>query len=186
MIYVVSNGWHTGLIVARADIAAGRVPETSDFPDALYLEFGWGDREYYPNPRPTLGMALGALFVPSPAVIHMAGLASAPEIARPRDEVIALPISGLSLANLVASIDETFDRPDGGPAKAVAPGLYPGSRFYPAHGLFHLFNTCNTWIARVLWAAGFDAAPSRVVTAEDLMRKVRALAGATIVRPAAT
>jgi len=49
-IRVVSNGWHTAIVVARADlVATGLLPETDDFPDAAFVEFGWGDRVYYPN-----------------------------------------------------------------------------------------------------------------------------------------
>ncbi|MEX2647816.1 MAG: DUF2459 domain-containing protein [Alphaproteobacteria bacterium] len=182
-IHVVSNGWHSGLVLARSDLGTESVPEAADFPDAHYLEFGWGDREYYPNPRPTLGMALAAIATPSPAIMHVAGLTGPPETARAGDEVIALGVSAEGLAGLVAAIDASFERPEAGPARPVAAGLYPGSRFYPAKGSFHLFNTCNTWIARMLAAAGLDIAPSGIVTAEDLMSKVRALPGAAVLRP---
>ena len=50
----------SGIVIARATLPTGAVPEAADFPDAPYLEFGWGDAEYYPAPRPTLGMALRA------------------------------------------------------------------------------------------------------------------------------
>ncbi len=182
-IHVISNGWHSGLVLARADLGTEGVPEAADFPDALYLEFGWGDREYYPNPRPTLGMAIAAIATPSPAIMHVAGLTGPPETARAGDEVIAIGVSAEGLTSLVAAIDASFERPEAGPARPVAAGLYPGSRFYPAKGSFHLFNTCNTWIARMLAAAGLDVAPSGIVTAEDLMSKVRALPGAAVLRP---
>ena len=33
-IYVTSNGWHTGIAIARADLPPGLVPEAADFPNA--------------------------------------------------------------------------------------------------------------------------------------------------------
>ena len=42
-IYVIAQGWHVGVALRRADIPAGMLPEQTDFPQARYLEFGWGD-----------------------------------------------------------------------------------------------------------------------------------------------
>lgn len=172
-VHVVSNGWHTGLIVARADIPDDRIPELADLGDVAYVEFGWGDRDYYPNPRPTWDMALAAALTPSPSVIHVAGLTLPPERARPGSELIALTVSADGLDALIDGLDATFDRPADGPVQSVARGLYADSRFYPAVGSFHLFNTCNTWIARLLAGAGVDIAPEGVITAEDLMSRLR-------------
>ncbi len=58
-------------------------------------------------------------------------------------------MSAEALERLIAQIDNSFDRPEGGRGETVARGLYQDSWFYPAHGRFHLFNTCNTWTARI-------------------------------------
>ena len=41
-IYVVRHAWHTGLVVKYDDIEPHLWPEKDDFPEALYLEVGWG------------------------------------------------------------------------------------------------------------------------------------------------
>ena len=176
-IYVVSNGWHTGIGLAREDLPPGRVPEIADFPEAPYFEFGWGDREYYPAPQPTFAMALDAAMVPSPAVMHLVGLDWSPQHAFPKSEVLAMMLTAAQLDRMTAAIAASFDRPAGGRAHVIAPGLYPNSRFYPAHGRFHLFNTCNSWTARILADAGVPLSGSRVIRAEDLMSRLRALPG---------
>ena len=77
LIQVASNGWHTAIVVPAPALAAtGLLPETANFPDAAFLEFGWGDRVYYPAKEKTLGMTLAAALTPTPAVMHMAGLAA--------------------------------------------------------------------------------------------------------------
>jgi uncharacterized protein (TIGR02117 family) len=180
-IYVVSNGWHTGIALAREDLPPGRVPEVADFPDAPFFEFGWGDREYYPTPQPSFAMALDAAMLPSPAVMHLVGLQWPPQQSFPEAEVLAVTLSAAQLDRMIATIAASFDRPAGGRAAAIAPGLYANSRFYPAHGRFHLFNTCNSWTARILAEAGLSLSGSRVIRAEDLMSRLRALPGVTTV-----
>lgn len=173
IVFVISNGWHTGLVLARDDVPPGRIPEAAAMANATFLEFGWGDREYYPHPRPTLDMALAAALTPSPAVIHLAGLSGPPSEVHPSMEIIAVELSKENMAVLVDALDATFDRPPTGPAEPVAAGLYRDSWFYPARGRFHLFNTCNTWIARLLSEAGVAISPAGVITAEDLMSRLR-------------
>ena len=50
-VSVVSNWFHTALVVARGDLPARHIPELADFPDARFLEFSWGDAEYFPRGR---------------------------------------------------------------------------------------------------------------------------------------
>ena len=171
-IFVFSNGWHTSIILARSDPASGRIPEAADFPKARYLEFGWGDAEYYPAKKATLGMTLSAALVPTPSVLHVTGLASDPVRHYPGAEVISLPLDNAGMQRLVDFIDASFKRDGKDRAAATGPGLYPSSRFYPAVGRFHLLNTCNTWTALALKAAGFDVDPD-TTRAEGLMRQVR-------------
>lgn len=79
-VRVVSNGWHAAIVVRRAELVeTGLVPEAGDFPNAAFIEFGWGDRAYYPTPEPTLGMTLDAALRPTPAVMYMAGYTRPPE-----------------------------------------------------------------------------------------------------------
>lgn len=172
IIYVASNGWHTAIIVPRAALPPGTLPEAEDFPDAPFLEFGWGDREYYPNPRPSLAAALAAGLLPGDSVMHLAGLTQPPR-AGGGTEVVSLAVAEAGFARMIAGVDGTFDRKGARRAKVVAPGLHTGGNFYPAHGTFHLFNTCNTWVAERLEAAGVALTPAGVVTAGDLMERLR-------------
>lgn len=98
---------------------------------------------------------------------------------RPKAEVLAFRISEAGLRRLIAAIAADVERPDGGRARAVSEGLYAGSRFYNAHGTFNLNNTCNSWSARMLRHAGIAVAADGVVTAGDLMARLRDLAGQT-------
>ncbi len=70
----------------------------------------------------------------------------------------------------------SFERSGEARAATSGPGLYASSRFYPARGSFHLFNTCNTWTARALAAAGFAVEASGTTRAEGVMSQIRPLA----------
>ncbi len=175
VIFVTSNGWHSGIIVAKADLPPDRLPETADFPEARFFEFGWGDAVFYPAKQVTLGKTLRAAFVPTPAVVHVVGLRADPVRSFPKAEIVSLPIDDENFARLVDFIDASFERSGATRVAAMGPGLYATSRFYPAKGSFHLFNTCNTWTARALAVAGFEVSALGTSRAEALMQQVRAL-----------
>ncbi len=174
-IFVTSNGWHTGIVVAKEDIPTGRLPETADFLKARFFEFGWGDAAFYRAKEATLGLTLNAAFVPTPAVMHVAGMRADPARTFPEAEVLTLPVNDDSFRRLIDFVDASFERSGEVRALTTGPGLYPFSRFYWAKGSFHLFNTCNTWTARALDAAGFNIDAAGTVRAEALMQQVRDL-----------
>lgn len=181
-VLVVRRGWHAGLVLDRADVVeTGLMAEAADFASARLIEFGWGDRDFYTARDPGLWLALRAGLAPTPTVLHLTPLAAPPS----EPEVIALGLSDDAFQRLVQAVSDTFDR--GGGNAAIMPGRGAADRFYPAHGEFHLRNTCNTWTARVLASAGVDIDPAGVITADTLMRRTRAshltLPGARAARP---
>jgi uncharacterized protein (TIGR02117 family) len=155
-IHVVSHGWHAGIVIRRADVPEHLWPEKRDFPDAEYLEVGWGDRDYYQARDPGLGTTLKAAFWSAGSVLHVVGFRGPVAANFPHSDVIALPVTHAGLARLAAFIDATHERPGGAPLASLGPGLYGDSRYYAARGRFHLLNNCNRWTARALRAAGHD------------------------------
>lgn len=173
-VLVTSNGWHSDIAIARADIPAGRIPEAADFPDAVYLHFGWGDANFYQSRNPGLGTTIGAAFA-GPAVVHVAGLARRPSETFRAMEEIALTLDAAQFEKLVTHLHDSFERKGKLRVEASGSGVYEFSRFYPATGEFHLFNTCNTWTARGLANAGLTVTADGVRTADDVTDQLRAL-----------
>lgn len=178
-LYVISHGWHAGIAVRQADIPAGSWPERRDFPAAEWLEIGWGDHDYYQAPAPGIVLTLRAALWPTRGVLHTVGFPGPVGAYFPDSEVVALPATADGLRRLLAFIDASHDRRQATPAAALGPGLYGDSRYYPAHGRFHLFNNCNHWTARALGAAGYDLGSP--LTAGQLMARARRLAEASTV-----
>ncbi|MGH8514991.1 MAG: DUF2459 domain-containing protein, partial [Gammaproteobacteria bacterium] len=145
--YLLVDRWHAGVVLKRSEIPEGVLPERRDFPDAEYLEFGWGEWDFYQAVDFNLWQALKALFVPSRSVLHVVGFSGAVVGHAPHREVLEFRLDQKSFGRLVAYIDGSFARRGPGAVAPLGPGLYGDSRFYPAQGQFHLFNTCNTWAA---------------------------------------
>lgn len=174
VIYVVARAMHTGIAVRAADVPADAWPARRDFPDAAYLEVGWGDREYYQAEDPGLWLGARALLWPTPGVLlfvaHDAPLARhfAP------GNAIALPVSRAGFARLVARVADSHELDARG--RPIPLTALPGGagRFYASREAFHLLRTCNVWTADVLREAGIPVAPS--ITAEGLLAQVREIA----------
>lgn len=174
-IWVASNGWHSGIVLARADVPESVIPEIADFPHARFFEFGWGDAEFYPAREAGAWLALRAAF-PGPAVMHVAGLPDHPARLWPQVTILPFAVDTQGLRRLLVFLRHSFDRAGAGRAEVTARGIYPFSLFYPATGRFHLFNTCNTWTAQALTAMGLGASLGGVNTAEDLISRIRPFA----------
>lgn len=174
-IWVVSNGWHSGIVLGRADVPESVIPEIADFPQAQFFEFGWGDAEFYPAREAGAWLALRAAF-PGPAVMHVAGLSDHPARIWPNVTILPFAVSAEALSRLLAFLRDSFDRAGAGRAVVTARGIYPFSLFYPATGRFHVFNNCNSWTAQALTAMGLGASLGGVNTAEDLVARIRPFA----------
>ena len=158
-IYIIDNGYHSGLILPAAaeGIDLSMIFRPTDLPDPNdagdWLIFGWGDREFYLNtptwaevkPRTIVSALIGS----KEALLHV------DHVKRPDEAVAPRPIrlSRAAYRRLVARIlADTKRGADGFPM--VIPGYGSRDVFYPAHGRYTLFQTCNNWTRDVLAEAG--------------------------------
>jgi uncharacterized protein (TIGR02117 family) len=175
-IFVVHDAWHAAIVIKKADISVVVLPELRDFPTADYVEFSWGDRDYFPAPDGGVGLALKAAFWSSGSILHVVGFKDAVENAYPGADIIGINLSEEGFQRLIKFISDTFSRPHP-PAPAEArPGLFSNGRFYSAEGKFSLLRTCNTWVAEALNTAGLPINPGYVITAANLGNQVRSFA----------
>lgn len=163
-VHVVSHGWHSGIIVPAALADAHDWPVRREFPQARYFEVGWGDRAFYQATDPGGWMGLRALLWPSPGVLHIVALHEPPAAAFPGVPVVALRVSSAGAQRLAAAIAASHARGADGASIGLAPALYGQGRFYASVERFHLFATCNVWVARRLRDAGLDLRPPFALT----------------------
>jgi uncharacterized protein (TIGR02117 family) len=172
-VFVVHNNWHAALVVPKADLIHGLVPEQEHFPEAEYLEIGWGDRDYFPATQESVGLALRAAFWSRGSVLHVVGFKGTVTDYVTDGEIIEIILSREAFLNLSAFVSASFSRADPSVPGSSQPGLVATGRFYPAIGRFSILRTCNTWIAQSLKSAGLDITPLYVITAASLARQVR-------------
>lgn len=168
-VWVVGHGWHVGLVLRARDVPAALWPERRDFAGATHLEVGWGDREFYRTPNPTLTTALRAAVASGGSVLHVAAFDGPVERYFPDAGVVEVTLSPRGFEALCRFIDASHARDGRERATPLGPGWYGRSRFYPATGRYHLLNTCNTWVAEALRAAGCPITPVWAVTAGNVM-----------------
>ena len=172
-VFVVHNNWHAALVVHKADLSQGLVPEQRHFPEAEYLEISWGDRDYFPATEESVGLALRAAFFSRGSVLHVVGFRGAVKDYFNDGEIIELALSQASFRRLSEFVSASFLRADPLMPAQSQPGLVAHGRFYPASGKFSILRTCNTWIAEALKSAGLGINPWYVITAGTLARQVR-------------
>ena len=172
-IYLVSHGWHAGIVLLRTDISESIWPATVEFSDAQYLEIGWGDRDFYQTPDPHLGLILKAALLPTASVLHIVGFNEPVQTYFPYSEIIKIELSSVGFKYLTHAIVSSFATDKAGNITSLGPGLYGNSRFYKSSETYHLFNTCNVWTARALRAAELPITPATVIRVESLMSRAR-------------
>ena len=154
VIAVSENGWHAGLYLPAEAFEAGS-PLRAAFPQADWFAIGWGDAQAYPGPLgPINGTA--ALLWPTPSVVHLAGLDRDPRRAY-RQDYVDIAVTDAQRTRLITAIEAEFTRADDAGPERLADGLDSrGSAFFAARSSYHLFNTCNAWLARRLEEAGLE------------------------------
>jgi uncharacterized protein (TIGR02117 family) len=172
-IWVLDHGWHTAIVVRRADVERALWPEVDDFPEATFVEVAWGDRDFYMAPSPSAWLAIKAAVQTGGSVLHVVGFDPPISAYFPGAEIVELRLAPRGFARLTLFISDEYQRDETDRPIRLAPGLYGASWFYAARGSYHLFNTCNTWVARALQAGGLPVTPARTVTAGGVMQQVR-------------
>ena len=176
-IFVVERGWHTDIGLAAGKELGPLRPFEKEFPGARFFVFGFGERGYLEAPEKTPGLMLRALF-PSEGAVLVTALNASPEEAFAEYRVIPRPVSQEGLERLTGFIAGSIDwTPDGRP-RLAARGPYDGSLFYVSPARYDLFDTCNTWTARALRAAGEPVSAFGVITTAQLVGQLERQEGA--------
>ena len=150
---VSSNGWHAGLYLP-AEVFDEDGPLRAWRPEADWFAIGWGDAAAYPQLGPL--RAAAAVLWPTESVLHAAWFERDPRRAY-RSDHVDLALSRDQAQRLAAAIEADLRLGEDGAVRLAGPGLDArGSAFLDARPRYHLFNTCNVWLARRLEAAGLE------------------------------
>jgi uncharacterized protein (TIGR02117 family) len=175
-LFAVSHGWHVGLVLPATPLLA-RLPALKErFANASHFEIGWGDKGFYQSEEITASLILQAMFSSTGAVMHVVSLP--PSADTPFDtfrgsEVVEFCASERELIALNAFVQQSFLKYPADQLIPMKPGIYGNSQFYEAAGRFHLFNTCNKWVAKGLASMGLDVDPTLALTASNVLKQLK-------------
>ena len=168
-IYIVNHGWHTGFVVPASKIQQA-IPELQKrFGNAPYIEFGWGDNEFYQADEITSGVTLKAIFLPTDSVVHAVAVTRKADKYFKHSEAEKFCLEDPEFKSLVKFISSSFYRDESRNILKLNHGIYGDSQFYKAKGDFHIFNTCNKWTAKGLESAGMNISTTFKLTAGSIM-----------------
>lgn len=168
-VYVVNHGGlHTGIALKRADVATNLWPAKKDYPNARYLEVGWGDDDGYRKDL-TPWIVLKALCWPTRSVLQMDGFTNSitENFAGPAYTIIEVELSQRGFDRLCEHISRTHALDGAGQPIAL------GGDWYQARGKYCACKTCNTWVASGLRAAGCPITPAYCMTPGPLLQQAR-------------
>ena len=171
-VAIVHNSWHAAIVLRSSDLAVRTMPELEDFPSVQFIEFSWGDKDYFPDPQSGIFGAVKAALWSNGSVLHLVGFTDTIEHFYRGATITELRLSPAAYERMINYIDATFRREQSSGRARAAPGLISSSRFYPASRSFSLLRTCNTWVAEALEQAGLSISPTFVVTAANLQSQL--------------
>ncbi len=174
-VYLINIGWHVGIAVPLNNEVRKHILAPMDFPNAQFLEIGWGSKEYYQAKDPSIAIALKVATTPGPAVLHLYAFSRSIEETFPNADILKVLIGQADFKNLLNYMKSSFISKNDGKHQILASGLYgpESSRFYAATGTFHLFNTCNRWTSGAVEKMGIHLKNKNIITAGMLMDEVR-------------
>jgi uncharacterized protein (TIGR02117 family) len=171
-VFIVHDSWHAAIVLKRLDIPFDAIPELVDFSQATFVEFSWGDKDYFTNPHAGVLSALKAALWSGGSVLHVVGFTGSVETFYHGAKFTELGFNAQGYDRLISYISETVSRPAPNMPAQPSAGLFLDSRFYPASRDFSLLRTCNTWVAEALEQAGLPISPRYVITAGNLQSQL--------------
>jgi uncharacterized protein (TIGR02117 family) len=152
--YVIDHGIHTAVVVDAKPLAAKLGLSNTLFGRFKFIEIGRGDAGFYQAEEEAFLVTLKALFLSTPAVLHLSAYNKLPAKKFPLSKTVDIKLSQSALEKLLDAIVSDFSL-DQGRAIELASGRDKDSRFFQSKGSYHLFYTCNNWTADMIEQADY-------------------------------
>jgi uncharacterized protein (TIGR02117 family) len=174
-IYIIKQRWHTAVVFHTEDVDTLIFPEIKYFKDTELIDIGWGDEAFYQHPDFDWDLAYHALFQATPSTLRVEGINITKQQYFDISEIVLeLKINNEQLKILLKYISETIWRDENENYEILSTQYLNRVYFFKANGSYHLFNTCNTWVANGLKRAGFEI-ENNIVLTEQLFNEAAQL-----------
>jgi len=164
-IYLIKQRWHTAVVFHANDVDTLIFPEIKYFQGAELIDIGWGDEAFYQHPDFDWDLAYQALFHSTPSTLRVEGIfISKKQYFDLSEIVVELKIIDDQLKVLLEYISNTIWKNENGKDEVLSTQYLERVYFFKANGNYHLFNTCNTWLAKGLNSSGFEIKDDIILT----------------------
>ncbi len=173
-VYVIDHGRHTALVVKSEDIIERIGLANTFYSHFRFIEIGRGDAGFYREEEPLFSTTLKALFLLSPAVLHLRAYNHPPYKRYPLSHILKIPLSKTALHKLMKAVTASFEL-ENKQAIELSEGSDKNSRFFQASEGYHLFYTCNNWTADMVERADYPINHRWAFFAGSVMRQIEAV-----------
>jgi uncharacterized protein (TIGR02117 family) len=171
-IYIINYSYHTGIVIPVNSESISAVDALSYFHNYTFADIGWGEEKFYQDPVDNYCMAAKAILLPNRSVLRVEGYTSGDFISWSR-YVVLINLDRIQYIKLLYFINESFTRQNGEELLIASKSRSEDIIFFKSIYRYHLFNTCNTWIAEALQRSGLDVSPFFIITARQLFDKIK-------------
>lgn len=174
--YVINYSWHTGFILEWDELLAEKIPAAASLKEYQFVDIGWGDEEFYQTPGIDYYLAAKAVLIPTSSAVRIAGYKFDLELIKTMsDYLVEFKVGRKEYLKLLNFIDDSFEKNETEELFLLSESSNGRIKFFASHRYYHLFNTCNTWIAEGLNRAGLNVRTSLVVQSEDLFEEIKTI-----------
>ncbi len=164
-IYFIKQRWHTAIVLNTKELNPNLFIVYDSFNDFELIDIGWGDEEFYQIPGFDSGIAFKALFYKTPSTLRVEGIGiSKAEYFDLSEIVIELSVTDNQFLKICKFINNTFELNDNNHPEILSEKSAGKIIFYKAKGYYHIFNTCNTWLAKCLNSSGLNIEDDIILT----------------------
>lgn len=180
-VYVIQDFWHTGIVFNVKDVNPEIWPEIERYQRFNYVDTGWGDERFYQADGNPVLLGARAMLWPTRSVLQVFAFITRLRSAYGNDSrILRIPVTGQQHDDLTRYVAESYIRDDAG--NVITSTVYGETTYYfRASGKYHLFRTCNTWVAKGFRQSGFDVGTFMVLNANSLYRQLSGIPGAEFI-----
>jgi hypothetical protein len=173
-VYIINYHYHTGIIIPTDSLVMSQLKVGENFKEYQKIDIGWGDADFYQISGFDLYLAAKALLMPTRSVLRFEGM-NYPVTAMPEnfDFIFLIKFPRAKLTKMIELVNQSFDLDKNGNIEKATEQYSGKVQFYFSNQKYHSFNTCNTWVARLLRDSGFDISTFMVITEYDLYNRLK-------------
>jgi len=176
-VYVIQSRWHTGIVFYTRDVNEEYWPEIKGLRNRKHVEVGWGDEKFYQAYNNLILLGIRAMLWPTPSVLQVHGFNR--EVSQSYGDnarILEIPLTAEAHDALVQFVGSSYLRDEHSRSR-TSTAFGETNLFYLATRDYHLFQTCNTWVAMGFRQAGKDVRSFGVLNANQLFRQLSRIEG---------